>query len=358
MNSSRRLNLRCQIDGHSAWGRVSQMAVSYLTYQGLHVDVRPTVSSAHDDPAIPPKIRECFVKRPGPEPWELLFHPPTTDPLAESRGKKIAWFTMWETNGLHPSYVEELNKASLIMVPSFWNAGVFGAAGVTAPIEVLPLGINPDLFAFKPMSLDGPLIVKAAGQREVGGTRKMLPELVETWIAAFHDTPDVELHLKITPRCDLEDVWDDPRVTIRREDMKPEALARWLASGHVFFSLSRGEGWGLWQQQAMSLGRPCVCPVYTALEMFMDRNNSFPVDFSFVPAQGIYDGSGIWMEPDRDSAISQLKWIYSNRDMVRSRGLLATESASRFTELRFAERLVKLLLKHGIIDHAESGNTQ
>ena len=84
--------------------------------------------------------------------------------------------------------------------------------------------------------------------------------------------------------------------------------------------------------------------------MFMDRNNAFPLDFSFVPAQGIYEGSGTWLEPDRDSAIKQLRWTYSNRDIVRHRGLLAAESASRFTELQFAEGLVNILIEHGIID--------
>jgi len=350
MNSSRRINIRGQVDGHSAWGRVTQMAVSNLEFLGLHVDLRPTVSSAWDDPAIPESIKRCFVRRPGAEQWELLFHPPTTDPLSESRGKKIAWFTMWETNGLASTYVDELNKAELVIVPSHWNASVFSAAGVKSKIAVLPLGINTDTFSFKPMAIDGPFVVKAAGQREVGGLRKMLPELIETWIAAFPDTPDVELHVKISPRCDLDETWGDTRIAVRRENMSDSGIADWLASGHIFFSMSRGEGWGLWQQQAMAIGRPCCCPVFTSLQMFMDRNNAFPLDFSFVPAQGIYEGSGTWLEPDRDSAIKQLRWTYSNRDIVRHRGLLAAESASRFTELQFAEGLVNILIEHGIID--------
>jgi glycosyltransferase involved in cell wall biosynthesis len=59
---------------------------------------------------------------------------------------RTAVLTMWETDTLPSEAVRLLNRAALVIAPSDWGAKCFRRNGVTVPIEVVPLGYDPEVF--------------------------------------------------------------------------------------------------------------------------------------------------------------------------------------------------------------------
>ena len=56
-------------------------------------------------------------------------------------------FTMLEIDGLPREWVRQANVMDEVWVPSRFNAGTFRESGVTRPIHVVPLGVDPDHFS-------------------------------------------------------------------------------------------------------------------------------------------------------------------------------------------------------------------
>ena len=57
-------------------------------------------------------------------------------------------YTMWESSRLPADWPARLNKMRAVIVPTRFCARVFRESGVEVPIEVVPLGIDPDIYHF------------------------------------------------------------------------------------------------------------------------------------------------------------------------------------------------------------------
>lgn len=93
---------------------------------------------------IPPALRPAESPR-KPDQARLAATPPHLLRRFHP-DRRTAAFTMWETDALPASAVSALNWCGLVVVPSRWGAACFRASGVTVPIEVVPLGYEPDVF--------------------------------------------------------------------------------------------------------------------------------------------------------------------------------------------------------------------
>ena len=62
---------------------------------------------------------------------------PALEPLRPPGGAIVA-HTVWEHEQLQPHWPDLLNRCDGVIVPTEWNAEAFRAAGVTAPIGVVP----------------------------------------------------------------------------------------------------------------------------------------------------------------------------------------------------------------------------
>ena len=64
--------------------------------------------------------------------------------------------SMFETDGLPPAWVPRLNEMDEVWVPTAFNLETFKAAGVTAPMHIVPGGVHPSAFAdVVPLPIDG-----------------------------------------------------------------------------------------------------------------------------------------------------------------------------------------------------------
>lgn len=65
----------------------------------------------------------------------------------QARGRRVIFYTMMETQGLHPSFVDRCNKhATEIWVPCKFYLDVFKEYGIVKPTHLLPLGVNEKIY--------------------------------------------------------------------------------------------------------------------------------------------------------------------------------------------------------------------
>lgn len=288
--------------------------------------------------------------------------------------RRTAVFTMWETDTLPTESVAALNQCGLVIVPSHWGADCFLANGVTAPIEVVPLGHEPETFhpdVSSPGAECSPLVERAghfespfvkdrgqkdwslcvfgtAGALDEGGLRKNVQRVIEWFRRAFPTEPDVRLRVKITPSSPPVQTHADPRIDVVQRSLTPVELADWYRSLRVYVNGSFGEGFGLHLLEAMACGRPLISTAFGGACEFFDRSVGYEVAYRMVECRNaIY--SGKWAEPDDGEMIARMRQVYHKPDEVRLLGLSASERASRLTWRRTAQRLADVLALHGFL---------
>lgn len=252
---------------------------------------------------IPDDIKAMFVEGPQPEPVELLLHPPNFVPTP---GKRTIYFTMHETTRIKPLAVSVLNKAECVVVPCQMNAESFKECGVTVPIHKIPLGIDDNLFRYRPMPNTNIIRFGCAGRTSHGGVRKGLDEVIEAFAKAFDGDDNVRLDVKCFPDCKVKYVADD-RIAYHRTHWTDKQLADWYASIHCFVSAAKGEGWGLMQHQAIATGRPLISIQWGGVAEFFGDHSGLVVKHRLEPARAAYEGQGDWAVPDFDSLCDSMK---------------------------------------------------
>jgi glycosyltransferase involved in cell wall biosynthesis len=335
---------RAPLTGYTGYGLHASQIVTDLQKMGYQFDIRAIVIEETFAP-IPDNVRHCIVCQEPQATWELLLHPPGAAPSA---GRKTVYFTMWESTRLHPTAVNALNQAEHVIVPSQWNASCFSASGVERPIRVIPLGINTEVFHFRPMKMDGPCIFGTAGRFESGGTRKGINRVIKLFQKTFPTERDVRLRVKVFPDCQVAHV-SDPRIEIQHEYLTEAELADWFSEITCFVSAAKGEGWGLMQHQALAMGRPLISVRYGGVAEFFTEDMGYPVDFKLVPGEAFYSGCGLWAEPDDNHMAELMKRVYKSRDDSRERGITAAEIVGKYSWKRSNGELVKVLRDIGML---------
>lgn len=343
-----RITIRAAVGTYAGYHFQVNETILGLARLGYHVNVRASGPLAEGmfGTKISQEIRSRVVMRPQPEEWELVIHPPDYLTTPE---KKTLYSTTLESTRLRPTQMECMRAAKAIIVPCQWNASCLSAMGIDVPIFVVNEGVNPDVFNFAPIPIGGPFVFGAGGRLSVGGGRKGLHEIIEAFQKAFVNGEDVRLRIKVFSDCNIKQP-DDNRVELVTQFLTEGGMANFMKSLTVFCSYSKGEGWGLMPNEAMACGRPVIGCLYGGQAEYMNRHNSFPVEFTHEPATGYYDGCGTWSEPNMDDMVRQMQFAYQNRDEVVRRGMIAANDVRHLTWKRTAENTVKVLKAVGALE--------
>jgi glycosyltransferase involved in cell wall biosynthesis len=89
-----------------------------------------------------------------------------------------------------------------------------------------------------------------------------------------------------------------------------------------FVSLHRSEGFGLGLAEAMLMAKPVIATGYSGNLDFMNRDNSFLVDYERVEIKEdrpIYTRGNVWAEPSIEQAAGYMREVYEHRDEARAR---------------------------------------
>lgn len=314
-----RLTFLGELSKTTGYGQHTAVLVKALQEAGYYVSIRPF----HVHPGIPPELAKLFVHCPQPEDWEIILSPPHRQ---VTPGKRTIYYTMWESTRLPERSVEILNKSELVLVPTEWNRAGFAASGVTVPMEVVPLGVNRDVYPYRPQDGLG-TVFSAAGNLHNGAKRKGVSEAIRAFQMAFHYNPRVRMQVKVSGPLETT----DSRIEIISKPMADAEMARWHGTAHCFVSMAKAEGWGLMQLQAMSTGRPLIAPMYAGLASFFDQTVGYPVFHREVPAQETWEGHGNWAEPNLEHAALLMRHVHANREEARALGEKASVRAEQFT---------------------------
>jgi GT2 family glycosyltransferase len=349
---------------HSEVGSASGYAVSsrelLLQLDTLGVDVRLAYIYGTDWMDTQRDDHRIAAMRQRPKDLNLLqvVYAPG-ELFSKNSGRYRVGYTMLEVDGIPEEWVRLCNEMDEVWVPSTFNAETFRDGGVTRPIHVMPLGVNPDYFntrirGFRPTSRYTFLSIFEWGERKAPGA------LLRAYFRAFSRQDDVLLLLRVTNR--------DPGVDVRAqiaalnlpEDGPPVALlynqelpARQMGSlyrsADCFVLATRGEGWGLPILEAMACGLPVVATGWGAHTDFMMAENGYPVKYKLIPAVAkcpYYRGFR-WADPDVDHLAERMRYVYDHQEEARRVGVRAAQDvlerwAWRQAALKIKERLLQI----------------
>lgn len=264
-------------------------------------------------------------------------------PMTSSPSGSII-LTMWEATHIPDHFAHNMNRHRCVIVPCEDNARWFRESGVTAPIRVVPLGIDPAIHRPKGRAYSDAFRIGAAGR--VGswaGNRKGLDVIAAAFLEAFPDQADVTLEIKTYRDCRIE-IPPHPRIKLVQDVLSDEGLADWYRSLDVLVSASKGEGWGLQPHQAMACGTPVIAPYWGGHAQYMTEESGWPVEYDeAIAGDPYYTGTARWCVPRPASLIDRMREAYFDRPATRGKGEAAAVRGGEFTWERSARELAAVL---------------
>ncbi|WP_166241174.1 glycosyltransferase [Paenibacillus turpanensis] len=262
------------------------------------------------------------------------------DVFNKNSGKYKVGYTMLEVDGLPEDWVRQANSMDEVWVPSHFNVETFINSGVNVPINVIPLGVDPNYFnpfikSYKPSNKFVFLSVFEWGER------KAPEKLLKAFSNEFKKNEDVLLICKVFNNDASIDIrheinkLDLPNdrskiVFIYNQNIPGYQMGSLYRSADCLVIPTRGEGWGMPILEGMACGLPVITTDWSAHTEFFNETVGFPIRVNkLVDAEAkcpYYDGFK-WADPDLEHLQHQLRFVFENRELAAARGRAAAKEA-------------------------------
>jgi hypothetical protein len=259
------------------------------------------------------------------------------DVFEKNAGRRKIGFTMLEVDGFPREWVRQANRMDEVWVPSDFNRRGFLESGLKQPVEVVPLGIDPEHFHPGIRGFPNPAGEFVFLSNFEWGERKDPAMLLRAFNSEFSAGEPVRLVCKITNRDPSVRVIDE----IRRLEL-PETggrisyifnrefpyaeLGAFYRSADCYVSAGRGEGWDMPLMEAMACGLPSIVTDWGAHREFAHSGNAYLLRVRrLVPAVAkcpYYEGFS-WADPDSEHLRQLLRHVFEQPEEARRLGAAA-----------------------------------
>ncbi len=255
-------------------------------------------------------------------------------------GQRLVLFSMWESANLPEAFRESMHLFDTVLVPSAQNVGLFGE--FHPDVRLIPLGIDPALW--QPTERKTPV---RRFEFLIGGSgpRKGVDLSYRAFRAAFPtgswDGPEPWLIVKSPKAAPFA----GERIMQINGRLPAEDEVALYANAHCYLQPSRGEGFGLQPLQAIAQGCPTILTDAHGHASF--AHLGFGVSAALVPTKSgsfMYGEAGDWWEPDFDTLVERMRWVYDNYTAAQALAWANAQTAQRdFTWARTAEKVYDIL---------------
>jgi glycosyltransferase involved in cell wall biosynthesis len=302
---------------------------------GATLSLRPTYVKLR---GCPPEFVQIYAQSAPPGDGPVVHSSWTGEDLGGFDGSALYLRAMYEASGLPRGWTTAINRTSGVIVPSTFVADTFRAAGVTAPVWVVPDGVDPCVYQYSPPAPhDGitTLVVAGLWDPTTAADRKHLPAAIRAWQLAFGADPSARLVLKLRwpaggrhriPSADGS-IAADRRIRIVTEVEHALGIAHWYEQADVLLALG-SEGFGLPLVEAMAVGRPVVALASEGQKDVCDQAGDLvlsvlPAGFEPHRHQG-GEQCGVRGYPSPAEVASKLRWVADHRDEAADMGRAAS----------------------------------
>jgi glycosyltransferase involved in cell wall biosynthesis len=274
------------------------------------------------------KVKELWSKKiQDPEFVIRYIYPPR---IGDLRGKYKLIIFSWEESLIPNDWVADFNSLDGIIVPSNFVKKVLADSGVENRIEIIPHGVNINLFSsdLKPMKVNTKkkFIFLNVGS---GFPRKGIDVLIKAYTEEFSKDDAVclvlktfpNIHNKVSELINTFTKQNSPEIIHIDRDISETELVSLHKRCNCFVTSTRGEGFGLPIAEAMLCKMPVIATNHGGHLDFCDEENSYLINFELVPSKShlkvehAIPGS-TWAEPDVQHLKQLMRHVYENRDSV------------------------------------------
>lgn len=272
----------------------------------------------------------------------MLFHNPYSILRIEAPYRII--YTMFESDKIPDDWLDYLQAADKVIVPSNWCAKVFAKSDVAT--EVIPLGYDENVFKFHQREV----------KRHKNGNftflhynafniRKGFTEVLKAFTKEFKKDEPVRMifcttleniPLPITPQ-------EYPNIEIIRGKKTEKELVDILNRSDAFVFPSRGEGFGITPLEAMATGLPTIVPDAHGISEYFHEDYMYevkvgetcPALYSRYKNQDV----GKMVVCDVDDLRRQMRYIYEHQEEALEMGKKAAEYVKTWTIQKTATKI-------------------
>ena len=264
-----------------------------------------------------------------------------------SKKIKIYGLTTWETTHLHDEWVHNINNnIDEVIVPSRFNVETFKNSGINKKINLW----YHDIFPFLKTNIDIPtlfnkfFLYKDSNYFKNGFSiksiinsktvyynisqyvnRKNIDQLIHTFCKKFTNKDDVCLFLKVylenfsEKETDvlkykffniLKNYTDCPDIIFCFECLSNDEVNVIHEFGDVYFTLNRGEGFGLSTYTAKKIGNRVICGKFGAEKEFLDDSDVL-LDYELAPSRYLDDFNKFYIDDKQQCAFYDTDYILS-----------------------------------------------
>lgn len=264
----------------------------------------------------------------------ILFHNPYSLPRIEAPYRII--YTMFESTKIPDDWIDYLNAADEVWVPSKWNQKVFEKAGVKT--KLVPLGYDDSAYKF---------VEREPAHKtrrnftflhyNAFNIRKGFTEVWKAFNNEFEKTEPVKLILKTdqthSPIPIVKDEY--PNIEVIYGKLSEAEMMDIMKRSDCFVFPSRGEGFGMTPLETMATGMPAIIPNAHGLTEYFNPDYMYEVKVK-EECPALYArykdiDVGKMFISDVADLRKKMRWCVNHQEEVIEKGKRASEYVKQWT---------------------------